>query len=537
MAEQETPRDAIPQSRAVPKKRTRLSLVWVIPIVATVVGLWVAVTTIRSEGPKIRIVFRSAEGLEAGKTKINYRGVDVGTITAIRLSGDHQRVVATAQMAPRTENFLADDTHFWVVRPRISGANVTGLGTLISGAYIGMEIGSSKKPRRDFLALAAPPVVTGMAGRFFLLRTPDLGSLDLGTPIFFRRLQVGRVASYQLDQDGHSFTIRAFVRHPYDRYVTPDTRFWQASGVDLSLSANGLSVQTQSLLSILIGGIAFETPATGRLLPTAAANTAFTLYADRAKAFEPAAHNPQTFELVFNESVRGLVPGAPVEFRGVQVGEVASIRAQADLKTLQFEVPVMIHLDAQRLGVSMVNLQPGADFDALRRRLIDSLVAHGVRAQLQMGNLLTGSAYVSFDYFPDAPPAKVDWSRNPVQLPTTPGQLQETEASVENIIRKLNRMPLEQIGNGLRKSIEDLDVTLRNANMMISTANETLISAHSTIDNANNFVQPDSVQTQQLDATLREVTRAARSLRVLTDYLEQHPEALVRGKRGSGGSN
>jgi paraquat-inducible protein B len=532
MAESEMPSGAIPQSRAVPKKRTRLSLVWIIPIVATVVGLWVAVTTIRSEGPTIRIVFQSAEGLEAGKTKINYRGVNVGTITTIRLSDDHRRVIATAQMAPQTGNFLVDDTRFWVVRPRISGANVTGLGTLISGAYIGMEIGSSKKPRRDFTALETPPVVTGEAGRFFVLRTSDLGSLDLGTPIFFRRLQVGRVASYRLDQDGRSFTIKAFVREPYDRYITADTRFWQASGVDLSLSANGLSIQTQSLLSILIGGIAFETPARGRLLPTAAENTIFTLYPNHAKAFEPAARNPQTFELVFNESVRGLVPGAPVEFRGVPVGEVASIRAQVDLKTLHFEVPVMIHLDAQRLGVRMVNLQPGADFNAVRRRLIDSLVAHGVRAQLETGNLLTGSVFVNFDYFPDARPANVDWSQNPVQLPTIPGQLQATEASVENIIRKLNRMPLDQIGNGIRRSIDDLDVTLRNANLMISTANETLISAHSTINNANNFLEPDSVQTQQLDTTLQEVTRAARSLRVLTDYLEQHPDALVRGKRG-----
>jgi paraquat-inducible protein B len=148
-------------------------------------------------------VFQSAEGLEAGKTKINYRGVDVGTITAIRLSRDHQRVIATAQMTPKTEDFLADDTRFWVVRPRISGASVTGLGTLISGAYIGMEIGNSKEPKRDFVALETPPVVTGNApGRFFVLKTSDLGSLDLGTPLFFRRLQVGQVASYKLDKDG-----------------------------------------------------------------------------------------------------------------------------------------------------------------------------------------------------------------------------------------------------------------------------------------------------------------------------------------------
>src|ERR1700719_1086492 len=289
MPDRDPPIPSAPDSRAVPKKQTRLSPVWLIPILAAALGVWVAVARIRSEGPKITIVFQSAEGLEAGKTKINYRGVDVGTIKAIRLSRDHQRVIATAQMTPKTEEFLAEDTRFWVVRPRISGASVTGLGTLISGAYIGMEIGSSTQPKRNFVALETPPVVTGNApGRFFVLKTSDLGSLDLGTPLFFRRLQVGQVASYILDKDGKFFTVKIFVRAPYDQYVTANTRFWQESGVDVSLSANGLSVQTQSLLSVLIGGIAFETPTTGAVLPAAEANTLFILFSDRAEAFRPA---------------------------------------------------------------------------------------------------------------------------------------------------------------------------------------------------------------------------------------------------------
>ena len=355
MPDRDPPIPSVPDSRAVPKRQARLSLVWIIPVLAAALGAWVAVTRIMGEGPKITIVFQSAEGLEAGKTKINYRGVDVGTITAIRLSRDHQRVIATAQMTPKTDDFLADDTRFWVVRPRISGASVTGLGTLISGAYIGMEIGNSKEPKRNFVALETPPVVTGNApGRFFVLKTSDLGSLDLGTPLFFRRLQVGRVASYKLDKDGKFFTLQVFVRAPYDQYVTANTRFWQASGIDVSLSASGLGVQTQSLLSILIGGVAFQSPATDGVLPAAAADTVFVLYSDRAKAFEPAARSPQTYKLIFKESVRGLAPGAPVEFRGIPIGEVADIRAQIDLKTFEFSVPVTIRLDPQRLGVRVI---------------------------------------------------------------------------------------------------------------------------------------------------------------------------------------
>src|SRR5271157_1601862 len=288
MPDRDPPFPSVPDSRAVPKKQTRLSLVWVIPIVAALAGVWIAVTRVLGEGPKITIVFRSAEGLEAGKTKIRYNGVDIGTVTTIRLSDDHQRVITTAQMAPKTEGFLAEDTKFWVVRPRISGANVTGLGTLISGAYIGLEIGDSKERKRDFVALETEPVVTGeVPGRLFKLKAADLGSLDNGTPVYFRRLQVGQVASYELDKDGKLLTVTVFVRAPYDQYVNPDTRFWHASGIDVSLSATGLKVQTQSVLSILTGGIAFETVATGPVLPPAEANTVFTLFGNRAEAFNP----------------------------------------------------------------------------------------------------------------------------------------------------------------------------------------------------------------------------------------------------------
>jgi paraquat-inducible protein B len=526
MPDRDPPLPSFPDSRAVPRKRTRLSLVWVIPIVAALVGAWVAVARILSAGPKITIVFHSAEGLEAGKTKINYRGVDIGTLSTIRLSDDHQHVIATAQMAPRTEDFLVEDTRFWVVRPRISGANVSGLGTLISGAFIGIEIGNSKEEKSDFVALETPPVVSiDVPGRFFVLKTPDLGSLDTGTPIFFRRLQVGQVASYELNKDGRFFTVKIFVKAPYDQYVTANTRFWQASGIDISLSASGLSVQTQSLLSILIGGVAFEAPATGAVLPVAEANTVFTLFSDRAEAFRPAARNPQTFELIFNESVRGLVPGAPVEFRGVPIGEVAEVRAQIDVKTLEFSVPVTIHMDAQRLGVKVVGLKSQAEYAAMRIKLFDSLVARGVRAQLRTGNLLTGSVFVAFDFFPGAPPATVDWSQTPVQLPTIPGQLQVMETKVTDIINKLDKMPLEQIGDNLRKAIADLDLTL-------VSARGTLVSAQGTLDNTSNLTGPNSLQVQQLDSTLQEVSRAARSLRVLADYLERHPETLVRGKKG-----
>jgi len=526
MPDADPPLPNVPASRAVPKRRTRLSLVWIVPIVAAIIGTWVAVTRILSEGPTITIEFNTAEGLEAGKTQIHYNGVTVGTLSTIRLSDDHRRVITTAQMAPKTEGLLLDDTTFWVVSPRISGANVTGLGTLISGAYIGMEIGQSKQGRRNFIALDTPPVVTGeTAGRFFALRTPTLGSLDSGTPIYFRQLQVGEVASYELDKDGQALTIKVFVRAPYDQYVTTNTRFWNASGIDLSLTAAGLSVQTQSLLSILVGGIAFETPATGPVLPPAEADTVFTLFSDRTAAFKLPVRDPQTFVLIFKESVRGLASGAPVEFRGIPVGEVVDVAAQVNATTFEFSAPVTITLDATRLGVKIVDMPTGTDLATRRKQLMESFVAHGVRAQLRSGNLLTGALFVAFDFFPDAPPATIDWSQKPVELPTIPGELQALEASAASIIRKLDQVPYKGIGDDLQKTIAELDRTL-------VSARGTLDKADALVDNAGKLVAPNSVLGAELGSTLEEVSRAARSLRVLADFLERHPEALIRGKPG-----
>jgi paraquat-inducible protein B len=516
--------DEVTEARAVPRRRTRMSLVWVVPIAAALVAGWVAVARILSEGPTITIVFDSAEGLEAGKTPIHYNGVNVGTLSAIRLSDDHRKVVATARMAPDTEDFLVEDTQFWVVRARISGATVSGLGTLISGSYVGMEIGTSKKRQRDFVALSTPPVVShNVPGRFFVLHTPQLGSLDYGTPVYFRRLQVGEVASYALDADGTGLTVRIFVQAPYDKYVTSDTRFWQASGIDLSLSASGLTVQTQSLLSILIGGIAFETPAGAAATP-APAETAYTLYDDRTRAFAPARGEPQTYELVFQQSVRGLAPGAPVEFWGIPIGEVKRIRPALDEKTMSLSVHVLVEIYPEMLRVEAPDLAT-ATGEARHRDRIDGLVAHGMRAQLQTGNLLTGALFVALDFFPDAPKASVDWTAVPPRIPTTGGEIAALEAKITKLVDKLSALPIEAIGKDVTEVLRTLDATL-------AEARTTLAAAERTLDGASTVLEPGSSLRVELSAMLQELSRAARSLRTLTDYLERHPESLLRGKSG-----
>ena len=496
----------VPEAKTIPKKRTRLSLVWVIPIVAAAAGVWIAVTKILSQGPEITIVFSSADGLTANKTKINYDGLDVGMITGIKLADDHKHVIATAQMSPKAKDFLVKDTRFWVVKPRISGLNVTGLGTLISGYYIGVQLGESKESARRFVSLESPPLTGDIPGKVFTLKTPELGSLGEGTPIFFRQLPAGQVVSYELDQAGKFLNVKIFVQEPYAQYVSTDTRFWHASGIDLTLSASGLHVQTESVMSILAGGIAFETPVTDAPLVPAAAGTTFDLFGDRTDAFRPPVRDPHTYLLIFSQSVRGLEVGAPVVMDGITIGEVTAINPQFDAQKFEFTVPVTVCVDPVRYGVRFLNLPDGQNSVSNNQSVMNTMVSHGLRGQLRTGNILSGSLYVAVDLFPDAPPVALDWSQSPVQLPTMPGQAEAIEVSANKLMKSL-------------------DLTL-------GSVRGTLTNADKVLGNAGTLIAPDSMFNAELDNLLKQGGGAAQALRVLADYLERHPEALIRGKTG-----
>ena len=510
----------VPEAKAVPKKRTRLSLVWVIPIVAAVAGVWIAVTKILERGPEITITFSSADGLEANKTKIVYDGLTIGTLTSIRFAEDHKHVIAKAEMSPKTEEFLVKDMKFWVVKPRMSGLNVTGLGTLISGYYIGVQLGQSKESERNFVALESPPVGGDIPGRFFQLQTKELGSLGDGTPIYFRQIQSGQVVSYELDKDGTNLNVKIFIQSPYDQFVTPDTRFWHASGVDVSLTAAGLHVQTESVMSILAGGIAFETPMTDSPQPPAPADTMFTLFDDRTEAFRPPPRDPHTYLLVFKQSVRGLTVGAPVEINGIQIGEVTDIQAQFDAKTAEFSVPVTISVDPARFGVKFLNMPKGDEPGDGHKRNMDALVARGLRAELKTGNLISGSLFVAVNFYPDEPPVTLDWSQEPVQLPTHSGKFEAVEDSIADLINNLN------------KTVTNLDMTVSSARGTLTNTDKLLTSTDKLMGNANQLIAPDSVLNSELNNVLQQGGDAAQALRVLLDYLERHPEALIHGKPG-----
>jgi paraquat-inducible protein B len=592
----DTDRSSVPQATVVPRSRGRISVVWIIPILAAVVAIGIAVQQILTEGPTITIVFKAAEGVEAGKTFVKYKDVNIGQVTGVRLSPDYSKVEITAKIAKSAEGLMVEDATFWVVEPRVTLSGVSGLGTLLSGNYIGFEVGQSKKKQRAYVGLETPPVVTGgQPGRQFMLKARSLGSLGIGSPVYYRRLQAGQVISYGLASDGQTIDVKVFVNAPYDQYVNPGTRFWNASGIDVSLDAGGLDVRTQSLVALIAGGLAFETPPFAPRAEPAAADTVFTLYDDQATAMKQPVAVARHYVLYFNESLRGLAVGAPVTLLGLTAGEVTDVGLDINPATSTLRGRVELVAFPERLTARLTTAQTAAGeamvhSERQRQALFQRMVERGLRAQLRSGNLLTGQLYVAFDFFPDARPVKIDWNHESPELPSVPSTLPDLEARLSSIMAKLDKLPYEQIGADVIKVLAGLTLTLQDATRAVNRidadvtpelkavleeARRVLVSADGMIKNevnttldelrrtvatvdgmlkgevnkllddlrraiatANTVLQnadatllgKDAPFPQELRDALLEVTRAARSLSALTDYLERHPESLIRGK-------
>jgi paraquat-inducible protein B len=525
---------------AVIERRRLPSVIWLVPFVAACVGLWLVAHTWFEQGPAITIRFSSAEGIEIGKTRIRYKAVDIGEVKAISISNDRKAVVVSAQLAKDARDLLMQDSKFFVVRPRISGGTVSGLSTLLSGPYIAIEPGSSKEASNSFIGLEQPPEVTSdMQGHEFILHGEQLGSLDYGTPVFYRRVSVGHVTKFSLDRDGLGVEVGVFVNAPYDRFVTSNTRFWQASGVDVSIDANGLKVSTESLASIIEGGIAFQDLADLPSQGPAPAGASFTLYADRAQALQPPDRHMERFALYFPESLRGLSVGAPVDFRGIVIGEVKSLGVEYEQAASLIRFPVTINVYPDRLrSRSSDGSLLGPYNEANSRAIIDRLVAHGMRGQLRTGNLLTGQLYIALDFFPDASKEPVEWSRAVPVLPTTPGGLTEIQDAVGRIARKLDRVPVEQLSEQLSRALVSLDAALKGSQKLIGQldsqvapqATRTLGEAEQALRAANALLAEDAPLQKDVQQALKQVAQSARALAMLADYLERHPESLIRGK-------
>lgn len=525
-----------PGSPTIKTRRFSVSLVWIVPIVAVLVGISLVVHSVLQQGPTITLNFKTGSGLTANKTEVKYRNVVIGQVTDVALSDDQKSVNATVQLAKQAESFTRADSQFWVVRPRIGAGGVSGIDTLLSGDYIGADIGQSETRAKQFKGLENPPPITyGEPGKRFTLHTQTLGSLDIGSPVYYRKIEVGQVVAYELDAEGKGVNVEVFVHAPNDAYVTENTRFWNASGVDLSVGANGFALKTESLSSMLVGGIAFRAPPYSPNDKPADEARTFELFDDQDSALAPPSGEGQYMVLRFDQALRGLKVGAPVEFLGVEFGKVVSINLDFDANKRSFPLNVGIVIYPQLLGqahtklLKVMNHNPNDE--AAGVRLIGSFIENGLRAQARSGNLLTGQLYIALDFYPKAEKVKFDPSLRPVSIPTIPGNLEQLQEKLESIVNKINQLPIERIAGNLDSNLVELrkGLTQFNAKTLPGVQN-TLADVSKTLQSASSTLAEDSPQREQLTQTLNELGRMSRSLRELSDYLGRHPESLIRGR-------
>jgi paraquat-inducible protein B len=499
--------------------KSKLSIIWLVPFVALLTGAWIAYQAWSKMGPTITIAFKTADGLEAGKTKIKYKNVEIGQVSSIYLNHISKNVVVKAEMTKDFKPFLTDQTRFWVVNARIDVSGVSGLETLLSGAYIGVDPSASGQKTHQFTGLDIPPVVTrSTPGKHFILHTKDLGSITRDAPIYYRKFNVGQVENVQLNEDGKSVAIQIFVRAPFDKWVYTNSKFWNASGVDFDMNAQGINMNTESLVSVLMGGIAFHSNEVSSNASPASNNAEFKLYENQEDTLNKNYKIGTQYIVNFSESVRGLSIGAPVEFSGIQLGEVTDIQLRFDDDKKKIIVPVTITVNYDRLEHKLVS-SDFEEYSAAHKERTNLLVKQGLRARLQTGNLITGQLFIELAFFPHMKAYEIDWQAYIPEFPSVPGALGIIKHDIPNIIRKIDGMMTEvqELSHKLNHTVlPELSGTLQQANKSLATIEATL--------------QSNSPLQQDLHSTLREVNKAARSFKDLTDYLERHPESLLNGK-------
>lgn len=509
-------------------KRPELPLVWLLPIVAILVSGWLIYKSVHEKGPEITIQFPTAEGLEVDKTKIKYLDVEIGKVTNITINPDLKTINVTAQMKDGVADYLNQNTRFWVVRPEVGLAGVSGLGTLISGPYIEISPGDGK-PERHFTGLKTAPVLKNNAeGKQYILETANLGPMHPGTQIYFHGINAGEVLSHQLSHQGNAILLTVFINAPYDQFVRKNTRFWNNSGIDLSASAEGFKVRTGPLISILSGGIAFRNYEYDSTADIAPENSTYTLYENYEQSTQRIYTKTLKYVMHFTGSLRGLALDAPVQLRGLPIGKVTDITLEIDEKTAEIRVPVIVELELERIR-KINNLANISD-----KELIDQLIEKGLRAQLQTGSLLTGQLLVDLDFYPNTKISYSHYHNLYPEFPTMQSSFDQFTRTANVILDKISKLPLEETTRQLNQTLSSVQTTSKAATDTLKAGQHSFDKLDGTLTSAQQVLkgfEKGSTTQYQIEQLLLELTETASSLKQLTDYLEQHPEALVRGKK------
>ncbi len=543
------------------KNKSRISLVWLIPLITALIGGWLIIKTLTEQGPQITITFKTAEGIEAGKTKIKYKEIEIGVVDSVHFSPDFSHIILKVSMAKEAKLFLRRDTRFWVVKPRLSLRGVSNIGTLVSGVYIEIEPGQGV-PRKHFVGLDTPPVVKAdVAGRKIILISTRLGSIDTGSPVSYQGILAGEILGWELGNDRKSIFIHAFIKSPYDELVKSNSRFWNVSGMDVSLGSDNVKVHMESVQSFLLGGIAFETPDTLKPGKEDLEGLVFTLYDNYESIKEHAFTKKMAFILFFDGSVRGLNIGAPVEFKGIKVGSVVDVHLEFDKRDSSFRIPVRIEIEPERI------IEQDAGNILSPYETLKDLVDRGLRAQLQSGSLITGQLFVELDMHPDTPVRLVQKSGSLPELPTIPASIEQMTTSVKNFLARIEKIEFNKISEELLKTLEgtnrlitnpeieniigELNTSLHalktilvkldqhigpftdNMEKVIADGGQTIQKAQITLEQLNQMLKPNAPIQYRFYELTEELAETARSIRTLVDILERKPNAVLFGKEPS----
>ena len=510
------------------------SPVWVIPIIAALLGLYLVYKHYSEEGPKITVRFDTAEGIIAGKTPVLCRSVSIGTVGAVTLTKDLKGVVVMLDMTREADNLLTDDTQIWVVRPRYGGSGISGLGTIVSGSYLELQPGISQHPRRTFTGLENPPITPpGVPGLHFTLISDAAGGLNPGSSIIYKGNTVGSIESRTFHPETGQVEFGAFIHEEFANLVTKETHFWNASGIDLQVGADGFKLRTGTLESLISGGVTFSAPENNHARHDQPPNgSVFKLYESFSAANSNTVNPVLPYLLLFTESVRGLSVDAPVEFRGVRLGTVMGISFNYLPNDPEHRVPVLIKIDpALLIGL------PSDDF-SVAEEFMTSNVKNGLRASLKTGNLLTGQLYVDLDFAKDAPPAEIVNMQGYAVLPTISGGLGQLEEKVSALLDKFQALPIDKTIANLNDALGAVHGTLQNLDTLLASKDtqalpgslrDSLTELQKTLAGYNG----KSDFYQNLSGTLRQLDDTLRSLRGVTDTLERKPNSLLFGKPGA----
>lgn len=524
--------------KATTLKASRLSPIWIIPVVAALIGAWLVVDSYLHTGPLVTLTISNAEGIEAGKTRIKTRNVDIGRVEEVKLSDDLSHALIMARINHDAEEVLVEDTRFWVVKPRISREGISGFGTVLSGAYIQLHPGESEQPQREFEVLEQPPVaLDGEEGLRIRLVSQLGNSLRVGDPVTYQGYSVGRVETTEFMEDTQKVHHQLFIQKPYDTLINSSTRFWSAKGVNLELGASGFKLDVASLEALISGGVTFgvmeELPATP-IEP----DKIFKLFANEESARQGMFSDSIEFVLLVEDTVRGLTKGAPVEFRGIRVGTVKEVpwRFTSPERRIRdnFAIPVLISIEPQRLDG-----QEKIDLEAWHERL-QNIVSNGLHATLKSANLLTGALFVDLNFKRDSAEDYVaEKFEDRLVIPTTPTGLAQIELKVSSLLDKLNAMQVEPILDGMDENMQQSESLLREVRQLTASIKDMLNNPEiqqvpaninqtlSELRKAIEGLSPESQTYQELNKTLQSLDTLLRDLQPIARTLGEQPNALI----------